>query len=158
MANPRPDPKRYTYVYHPSVQHKERWKRIAAKARTPISKFIIFAVDGVIDEDEEFQPQREVIREMEVLKKENKILHDDLRQKFIVIERYEAELKRYRSQSFLEEDYHGVRRYSKELVEILKRQARRTATGCLRILALIHERQTLSKPSPSNSKSLRVTA
>jgi len=122
MANPRPDPKRYTYVYHPSVQHKERWKRIAAKARTPLSKFIIFTVDGVIDEDEEFQPQHEVIREMEVLKKENKILHDDLRQKSIVIERYEAELKRYRSQSFLEEDYHGARRYSKELVEILKRR------------------------------------
>jgi hypothetical protein len=45
---------------------------------------------------------------------------DDLKQKEIVLERYEAELKRYRSQSFLEEDYQGMRRYSRELVEIPK--------------------------------------
>ena len=76
----------------------------------------------MIDEDEEFQPQREVIHEMEVLKRENKILHDDLGRKSIVIEMYEAKLKRYRSQSFLEEDCRGVRRYSKELVEILTRR------------------------------------
>lgn len=122
MASPRPNPKRYTYVYHPSEQHKEKWKKIAAKARTPLSRFIISAVDGVINEAEEFQPRREVIREMEALKKENKTLQDDLGQKSIVLERYEAELKRYRSQSFLEEDYHGLRRYSKELVEILKKR------------------------------------
>jgi hypothetical protein len=122
MANTRPDPKRYTYVYHPSEQHKEKWKKIAAKARTPLSRFIISTVDGVIDEAEEFQPRREVMREVEALKKENKTLQDDLRQKSIVLERYEAELRRYRSQSFLEEDYNGVRRYSKEIVEILKKR------------------------------------
>ena len=120
MANPRPDPTRYTYVYHPSRAHKERWEKLATRAHTSLSKFIIGTVDGVIDEEEEFKPRREVVREMEVLKTENKSLRDDLRQKEIVLERYEAELKRYRSQSFLEEDYQGMRRYSKELVEILK--------------------------------------
>ena len=57
---------------------------------------------------------------MEALKTENKTLHDDLRQKAIVLERYEAELKRYRAQPFQAEDYQGMRGYSKELVEILK--------------------------------------
>ena len=47
-------------------------------------------------------------------------MRDDLRQKEIVLERYESELKRYRAQPFQEEDYRGMRRYSKELVEILK--------------------------------------
>jgi hypothetical protein len=122
MPNPRPDPKRYTYVYHPSEKHKEKWKKKASKAHTSLSKFIISIVDGVIDDSEEFQPRNEVMREMETLKKENKTLQDDLRQKSIVIERYEGELKRYRSQSFLEENYHGVRRYSKEIVDILKKR------------------------------------
>ncbi len=120
MANPRPDPTRYTYVYHPSRPHKERWEKLAGKAHTSLSKFVIGIVDGVIDEEEEFKPRRESVREMEVLKAENKSLRDDLKQKEIVLERYEAELKRYRSQSFLEEDYQGMRRYSKELVGILK--------------------------------------
>ena len=120
MANPRPDASRYTYVYHPSRSHKERWEKLAVKAHTSLSKFVIGIVDGVVDEEEEFKPRREAVREMEVLKAENKSLRDDLKQKEIVLERYEAELKRYRSQSFLEEDYQGMRRYSKELVEILK--------------------------------------
>jgi len=85
-----------------------------------LSKFIIGIVDGVLDESEEYKPRREVVREMEALKAENKTLRDDLRQKIIVLEKYENELKRYRSQAFLGEDYQGMRRYSKELVEILK--------------------------------------
>ena len=37
-----------------------------------------------------------------------------------MLDRYESELKRFRSQAFLEEDYKGVRRYAEELVNILK--------------------------------------
>ena len=102
------------------MEHKRRWEKIAKKARTPLSKFIIGTVDGVIDEDEDFKPRREIVREMETLRAENKVLRDDLSQKIIVVQKYENELKRYRSQAFLGVDYQGVRRYSKELVEILK--------------------------------------
>ena len=136
MANPRPDPTRYTYVYHPSRPHKERWEKLAAKAHTSLSKFIIGIVDGVVDEEEEFKPRQEAVREMEVLKAENKSLRDDLKQKEIVLERYEAELKRYRSQSFLEEDYQGMRRYSKELVEILREHGQMDSYRILEALGI----------------------
>ncbi|MDD1742596.1 MAG: hypothetical protein LUQ47_04600 [Methanotrichaceae archaeon] len=36
------------------------------------------------------------------------------------MEQYESELKHFRSQAFLDEDYKGVRRYAEELVKILK--------------------------------------
>ena len=121
MANKTmPDQSRYTYVYHPSRQHKERWKRLAAKAHTSLSKFIIATVDGVIDEEEDFKPRREMARELEALRAETKTLRDDIRQKSIVIDRYEAELMRYRSQAFLDESFEGIRHYSKELVDLLK--------------------------------------
>ena len=77
-------------------------------------------MDGLLDENEEFQPRREMVRELESLRSENKSLRSDLSQKTIVLDRYEAELKRYRAQPFPEEDYRGMRRYSKELVEVLK--------------------------------------
>src|SRR5512138_3221609 len=115
-----PDQSRYTYVYHPSRPHKERWEKAARKAHTSLSKFIIAAVDGLLDENEEFQPRRGMVRELEVLKKENKTLRDDIRQKSVVLERYEADLKKYRSQSFLNEDYVGMRPYSKEIVDLIK--------------------------------------
>jgi len=116
----KPDKSRYVWLYLPSKADKERWQALADKAKTPLSTFCIEIIESTLAEDEEFKPRREMVRDVEDLKKETKILRDDLRQKSIVLERYEGELKRYRSQSFLEEDYQGMRRYSKEIVEILK--------------------------------------
>ena len=45
---------------------------------------------------------------------------DDLRLKNIVLEKYENELKRYRSEAFLIDEFQGTRKYSKELITILK--------------------------------------
>lgn len=131
-----PDQSRYTYVYHPSRAHKEQWVKIAAKARTPLSKFIIETVDSVIDENAEYKPRREMAKDMEALKAENKALRDDLRQKAIVLERYEADLKKYRSQSFLNEDYQGVRPYSKEIVDLLKSRNHIDSYGLLEELGI----------------------
>jgi len=118
MANPRPDPTRYTYIYHPSRQHKERWEKLAAKAHTSLSKFVISIVDGVVDEREELAPRH--ARELEGLKNENKCLREDLTRKIILIERYEQELKRYRAVPWMETDFAGTRGLSEELVRVLK--------------------------------------
>jgi predicted transcriptional regulator len=104
----------------PSKADKERWQALADKAQTPLSTFCISIIEERLAEEGEFKPRREMTREMEILKIEVKELRDDLRQKDIVLDRYEAELKRYRAQPFQEVDYKGMRRYSKELVEFLK--------------------------------------
>ena len=44
----------------------------------------------------------------------------DLRLKNIVLENYEKELKRYRSEPFLVDEFQGSRKYSKELIALLK--------------------------------------
>lgn len=117
-AKTLPDQSRYTYVYHPSRQHKERWEKLAAKAHTSLSKFIISTVDGVVDEKEELAPRH--IRELEGLKAEAKSLREDLSRKNILIERYEAELKRYRAAPWMETDFKGIRPLSEDLVSVLK--------------------------------------
>ncbi len=117
-AKSLPDKSRYTYVYHPSRDHKERWKKIAAKAHVPLSKFIIATVDGVVDEKEEMAPRH--MRELEGLKNENKALREDLTRKSILIERYEAELKRYRAAPWAETEFKGIRSLNEDLVTILK--------------------------------------
>jgi hypothetical protein len=118
MANPIPDKTRYTYVYHPSRAHKERWEKLAAKAHTSLSKFIISIVDGVIDEKEELAPRH--VRELEGLKSEINSFREDLQRKNVLIERYEAELKRYRAAPWQETDFMGSRRLSEDLVRVLK--------------------------------------
>ena len=116
----KPDKSRYVWLYLPSKADKERWQSEADNAKTPLSTFCIELIESTLAEKEEFKPRREMAKELDAFKKEIKVLRDDLRQKAIVIDRYEVELKRYRSQAFLEEDYGGVRRYPKELVEVLK--------------------------------------
>lgn len=106
----------------PSDADKARWAALAEKAKTPLSKWVIEIVESTLAEDEEFRPRREMVKELESLKADVKGLRDELRQKNIVLERYESELKHFRSQVFLEEDYKGVRRY--EIVDILKKHGR----------------------------------
>jgi hypothetical protein len=118
----KPDRSRYVWLYLPSKMDKDRWKTLAEKAGTPLSTFCISIIEERLAEEDEFKPRREMSKEMEDLKAENKTLRNDLRQKSVVLDRYEEELKRYRSQPFLEEDYRGVRPHSEDLVNILKKR------------------------------------
>ncbi len=116
----KPDRSRYIWVYANSRAQKERWLALAEEAKTPLSAWCISIIEERLAEEDGCQPRRKLLKDMESLKAENKTLRDDLRQKEIVLERYEAELKRYRAQPFQTEDYQGMRRYSRELVDFLK--------------------------------------
>lgn len=116
----KPDKSRYVWLYLPSKADKERWQALADKAKTPLSKFCVELIESTLAESDEFKPRGEMAKELDTLKREIKVLRDDLRQKTIVIDRYEAELKRFRSEAFLDRGFQGVRRYPRELVEVLK--------------------------------------
>jgi hypothetical protein len=91
-------------------------------------------IEERIAEEAGGQPRRKALKELETLKTENKALHDDLRQKEIVLQRYEAELRRYRAEPFQADQFKGVRSYSKELVDILKARGH---VGSYEILELL---------------------
>jgi hypothetical protein len=116
-----PDKSRYVYLYLPSQSDKERWEKLAKEAKAPLSKFIIEIVESTLSEDADYKTRGELVKEISGLRQENKGLRDELRLKNVVIERYEEELKRYRSAAFLKEGFDGVRKYHMELVDLLKR-------------------------------------
>ncbi|VVB67565.1 Uncharacterised protein [uncultured archaeon] len=116
-----PDKSRYVYLYLPTAEDKQRWQSLADEAGVPLSKFIIEVVENALVEESDFKPRGELVKEIGKLRAENKELRDDLKQKKIVLEKYENELKRYRSEAFLEEKFEGVRKYNREIVAILKR-------------------------------------
>ena len=115
-----PDKSRYVYLYLPSQADKARWHAMADKAKTPLSTWAIEVIEATLAENEEFRTRGAMAKELDDLKKENQELRADLRQKTIVLDRYENELRRFRSQAFLDEGYQGVRRYSAEIVDLLK--------------------------------------
>jgi hypothetical protein len=116
----KPDKSRYVYVYMPSLEDKKRWEKLAEEAKVPLSKFVIEMVEDSLAESE-FKPRAELTKQLGKLRSDNKQLRDELKLKNIVLEKYETELKRYRSEAFLEEKFEGVRKYNKEIIAILKR-------------------------------------
>lgn len=97
-----------------------------------MSKFIIATVDGVVDENEEYKPRRELAAEVETLRQENISLREDLHRKDIILNRYEVELKRYRAAPWIE-DTPGIAQMNEDLIKILK------ARGCIEGGQLLEE-------------------
>jgi hypothetical protein len=115
-----PDKSRYVYLYLPSAEDKARWEKLADAAGVPLSKFVIEVFESTLAEESDFKPRGELVKEIGKLRSENKLLRDDLNQKKIVLEKYETELKRYRSQAFVEDNFEGARKYNRELISVLK--------------------------------------
>ena len=150
-----PDQARYTYVYHPSRNHKERWKRIAAKAHVPLSKFIIATVDGVVDENEEYRPRREIVREVETLRQENRSLRDEMHRKDVLLDRYEHELKRYRAAPWIE-GTPGIAQMNEDMINILKARGKVESGRLLEELGIDPRETDLAKAIYKQLESLQA--
>jgi len=130
----KPDRSRYIWLYCKSKVQKEQWQALADKADTPLSTWCASIIEERIAEENGLIPRQKIAKELESLKAENKTLREDLRQKEVVLQRYEAELRRYRAEPFQGEQFAGIRPYSKELVEILKARGH---VGSYQILELL---------------------
>jgi len=117
----KPDRSRYVYVYLPSAEDKKRWDNLASEAGVPLSKFVIEIVENSLADEADIKPRAELVKQLGSLRDEIRKLQEELKLKSIVLDKYENELKRYRSAAFLEDDFEGARKYSRELIKILKR-------------------------------------
>ena len=114
---------RAVYVYLPSVEQANRWKELAEKHGLSISKFVVEHVENSIqqEEDPEYKPRGELINKIRELSDEIKELSSDNRQKRVVLDKLESELRRYRAEPFLENDFTGTRKYDQEIVNVLRK-------------------------------------
>ena len=147
----KPDKSRYIWLYCRSKAQKDEWQALAEKANTPLSAWCASIIEERIAEDEDHRPRHKIVKELESLKADNKTLRDDLRQKEVVLQRYEAELRRYRAEPFQADAFKGIRTFSKELVDILKA---RSHVGSYEILELLGIRPDESQAIKAVSKQL----
>jgi predicted DNA-binding protein len=113
---------RSIYVYLPSVEQKRRWDEQAQKQGVSISKFVAEHVENSLRqvEEQDYKSIGDLCKEVKQLKEQISKETREKRVLEIAVEKLEEELRRYRAQPFLEEGFAGVRRYQKELVEILR--------------------------------------
>jgi len=113
---------RAIWVYLPSIEQKERWQKLAEQSGVSLSKWVIETVEEAIRPSEELDwtPREDLEEEIEGLKNEVAGLRGGLRQQKIIREKLERELRRYRAEPFIVAKFEGVRRYDKELIELLR--------------------------------------
>ncbi len=132
----------------PSHEDKLRWTELAKKANLNLSKYVISVFENAIANDTEAKPRGQLVKELGSLRNDIKNLREDLKQKGIVIEKYEAELKHYRNEAFLKPDFQGIREYNHELLAILKRDVTVDSYKLLEELGI----------NPSNSKLVKAVS
>ena len=113
---------RAIYVYLPSIDQKKRWETYAKEQGASLSKFVIEYVENSLrqEEDARYQSRGELWKEVRELKEQLDKVTREKRVLEIALERLEGELRRYRAQPFLDEGFVGVRRYQRELIDLLR--------------------------------------
>lgn len=113
--------RRAIYVYLPSLEMAERWKALAEAAGTSISKFVAEHVENSLRLDEEgYRSRGSLIEENQRLREALREREKQVARLEMLVEKLEADLRQYRSRMFLDEDFTGIRRFEKRLVEILR--------------------------------------
>ncbi|RLI76797.1 hypothetical protein DRP04_12305 [Archaeoglobales archaeon] len=121
--------KRTVYIYLPTEEMVEDWKKRAEKSGCSLSKFIIERVEDSIrkEEDGSYLTRLELINRIKKLEDENRKLREENKTLKLALQNLENELRRYRARPFLEEDFEGIRSFDRDLIELL-RGAKRPVT------------------------------
>jgi hypothetical protein len=130
---------RSIYVYLPSLQMVEDWKSRAKKSGVSTSQFVIEHVTNSLRQEEgeeAYKPRSELIQQLR--EKDERIgkLTRESETLRLALERVEDELRRYRAEPFLEEDFQGTRRYDRQLIELLKKGDTIDSDHLLRLLKI----------------------
>lgn len=104
----------------PSKEDRERWRGIAKKHRLPFATWIYNYVELHLKQDEEADKIK-LPREIDEVRKENHRLHEELREKTLLLERQGAELYKQQYSGFAEVDSEEADKYDTALVELLRR-------------------------------------
>jgi len=142
-------------VYLDTLERKEKWKGLAEEEDESLSKFVQQCVEYAIEQGgPDFSELGKRAKKIQELEEEVRDLRKEVKQKDMVIERLESDLKRYRMEPFLEEDFDGVREFDQELIEIIKGTDRITSEDLIRRLDIDQTDQDLMKAINSQLQQL----
>jgi len=93
------------------------------KAGMSLSRFIVDTIDASLKEgmDEDFRSAKDLWKENVELRESNKRLADEKRMLSALVEKLEDEVRRYRTELFLEgSEKRKVKQYEKDLIDLLR--------------------------------------
>jgi len=136
------------YAYLPSVDTVNDWKTRAKKSGVSMSEFIFEHVTNSLrqeDGEENYETRAKLIEDLRRKDEEVEKLTRDSEITKLALERVETELRRYRAEPFLDDNFQGVRKYDRKLVELLKRDGPIDSDRLLRLLRISPKETDLVK-------------
>jgi hypothetical protein len=115
---------RAIYVYLPSLEMAADWKIKAEESGVSVSKFVIERVEDSLRSEE---GEKGYLNRIDLLKKlrdsedELKKARNENRLLKKLAENLDNELRHYRAQPFLEESFEGIRRFDRDIIELLRK-------------------------------------
>lgn len=128
-------------IYASSSEEAKKIREAADSAGLTTSKFVLNAVRPRIYDLEEQQPRSSLVEESSQLRDEVQRLREDSRARDLLLERYEAELRKVRDDAFLSP--HGQAALDPDLLQIIRKGP-------------IHEHRLLDALKISDGKSIRA--
>lgn len=116
---------RAVYVYLPSIEMVDKWKRLADDVGVSISKFVIEHVENSLRQEEgeaDYESRLDLIEKNKMLLEENLEFQKKCKMLDTVVECLERELREYRVKPFVDDGFFGVRQYQSELLNLFKRR------------------------------------
>lgn len=122
-------------VYLDSIEQKAQWVETAEESDMSLSNFVQACVEYTIEQGgPDFLEAGSSAGEMQDLRDTLRERKATIEEKDMVIEDLRTELKRYRAEPFLDEDFEGQRAFDQDLVEVLQHGGAVTADTLLREL------------------------
>jgi len=111
-------------VYLDTVDDKVRWAESAEEADMSLSKFVQACVEFAMAQGgPDFIETGGAAEDLQELQQQLREKQSTIEEKNVMIEKLKTELKRYRTQPFLEEDFEGKRQFDTELIDLLQESA-----------------------------------
>ena len=77
-----------------------------------------------LKEEDSIESRTDLIKENKELKSQVREMSKNIHRFGILVDRQEKELREFRAQPFLDDDFQGVREFSKETIDLLKKRGR----------------------------------
>lgn len=120
---------RTIYVYVPTIEMAETWKKAAKKNEVSVSNFIQGIVDKHLTMEGEVTARQSIEEKLKKVEEQNRELREENTELFkkikrlnTLLDRYEQQIKDLENEKFLTNgEYEGVRKFKENLVELFKK-------------------------------------
>ena len=147
MAKTETIKQRAVYVYLPSHDMVEKWKNLAKKSGTSISKFVAEHVENSLrqEKDDNYKTRSSLIEDIRKLKETLGEREKRNRHLEILVEKLEEDLRLYRNRLFTDQSFTGVRQHERKLIDILREPGHHPSDAILSRLGVDIREQELVK-------------